>query len=168
MNPGEVHVVLCGSLRLSLPFSTVVRAAITLVLSGLLTATSHAVTTNWTNNSGGSFITSGNWDNGVPDANDTAVFRRGNVPQYNVSFFSPIPFPIGSAIHPTVNRLIVGTNPVNFFFPLLPSTLTVDQFPGLGGGDTIIGQTASDVAVLNMNLASLSTLYATLAERSRL
>jgi T5SS/PEP-CTERM-associated repeat protein len=141
--------------------ATSLRAAITLVLIGLLSTTAHAVTTNWTNNNGGSFITSGNWDNGVPGSDDLAVFRRGNVPQYDVSFFSPIPFPLGSPIHPTVNRLIVGTNTVNLLFPLLASTLTVDQF--IGGGDTIIGQTASDVAVLNMNLASLSTLNATLA-----
>ncbi|HEX2474771.1 MAG TPA: hypothetical protein VHK01_08500, partial [Lacipirellulaceae bacterium] len=37
----------------------------------------------------------------------------------------------------------------------------MDDF-ALLGGDTIIGQTGSDVAVMNMNLASLSTLYATL------
>lgn len=149
----------------SLAATDCLRVAITLVLIGLLSANTLAVTTNWTNNSGGSFIVSGNWDNGVPDANDTAVFRRGNVPQYDVSFFSPNPFPIGSAIHPTVNRLIVGTNPVNFLFPFLASSLTVEAVSRgslLTGGDMIIGQTASDVAVLNMNLANLMVDEATL------
>ena len=37
----------------------------------------HAVTTSWNTNSSGSFTTPANWDNGVPDSDDTAVFNRG-------------------------------------------------------------------------------------------
>ena len=36
-----------------------------------------AVTTSWNTNSSGFFTAAANWNNGVPDSDDTAVFNRG-------------------------------------------------------------------------------------------
>ena len=58
----------------------------------------HAVTTNWNVNSG-NFTVAGNWDNGVPDSDDTAVFNRGFL-AYEVSF------PGGSIFEPPPNYVI--------------------------------------------------------------
>jgi len=118
-----------------------------------------AATTNWINNGGGAFGSAGNWDNGVPDAADTAVFRRGAIPLYPVflgSFMNPNPE------HRTVDRLIIGTNTLTMA-GLAGSTLTVDGTDtSETGRGLIIGQTPTDVAVLNNALGGLSTPYATL------
>ncbi len=119
---------------------------------------SRAATTHWTNNGGGSFAASGNWDNGVPDNSDTAVFRRGAIPLYPVflgDVFNPNPD------HRTVDRLIIGTNTLTLV-GFAGSSLTVDGTDtSETGRGLIIGQTATDAAVLNLAL-SLSAVHATL------
>ena len=53
--------------------------------SFFLSCRAYAVTTSWNTNSSGNFTTAANWDNGVPDSDDTAVFNRGFV-AYEVTF----------------------------------------------------------------------------------
>src|SRR5262245_47756218 len=67
----------------------------------------HAVTSSWTAGNG-SFISAANWDNGVADTPDIAVFDRGSGVTYSVSF---------TELHGTdiTNyRLVVGSNTVTF------------------------------------------------------
>lgn len=137
----------------SLAAAASLRAAVTLLLVGLLSTTSTAATTNW-NVGTGIFNATGSWDNGVPGADDLAVFRRGDVPAYSVTFGTLL-----SPISPTINRLIVGTNTLSF--NVATSSLIVDEFANRFGFMTI-GDTASDVAVLTSNLANLSAHDATL------
>ncbi|MEX0612005.1 MAG: hypothetical protein WD738_20210 [Pirellulales bacterium] len=127
-------------------------------LLSLLAGGASAATTNWTVTNG-YFTSAVLWDNGVPDAGDTAVIRRGNVSPFAVIFQT---LPDQNPIDWTINRLIIGTNPVHF--TETDSMLTVAQAGHLVrfGGDMIIGQTATDVAVLTSNLASLSVDDATL------
>ena len=139
------------------PLSSRVLAAIALV--GLITELAPAVTTNW-NVANSFWPVAVAWDNGVPDAGDTAVIRRGNVSPFVVAVRT---FPDNNPINPTINRLIIGTNTV-YFAGHPDSTLTVERFGHLikVGGDMIVGQTATDVAVLNSNITSLSVDDATI------
>ena len=66
--------------------------------SFFLSIHAHAVTTSWNTNASGDFTTAANWDNGVPDSDDTAVFNRGFV-AYEVNF------PGGSIFDPPLNYL---------------------------------------------------------------
>ena len=116
----------------------------------------------------GEFNAAGNWTqsglpvdaDGIPDANDTATFDRGNVTLYPV-YFGNLLVP-NSDIHPTVDRVVIGNNPLNFV-GLYGSTLTVDS-----GNITetargvVIGSDAGDVAALTSTLATFDTQYATL------
>jgi T5SS/PEP-CTERM-associated repeat protein len=123
---------------------------------GLHPMSALGVITNF-NTDAGPFTSSISWDNGAPGADDTAVFRRGNVPIVAALFGNILS---GSPAHPTINRLIVGTNPLSLT-GVAASTLTVNEFLNFGG-DTIIGAVATDVAVLNLNISGLSTQRATL------
>jgi T5SS/PEP-CTERM-associated repeat protein len=127
----------------------------TLFTLGLYASIAHGVVYNWDGSSGSQFSNGANWTPaGVPGTNDTATFRLGAV---------AVPILLLDAMfqlyNATVDRLIVGTNTVT----MGGGTMTVD---GTDITETarglIIGQTATDVAVLNMNLPSLSTLYGTL------
>ncbi|MCI0363207.1 MAG: hypothetical protein L0219_04950, partial [Phycisphaerales bacterium] len=130
--------------------------------------------TNFSWNTGnGIFASPANWAqsgpvdaDGVPDDDDMVIFNRGNVSPYTVSYSSlpPLVFPRQE----TVDRLVIGTNTVAFdgisdeFFG--DSSLTVDStVTGESGRGMIIGQTGTDVAVLNSSLpGGISTIYATL------
>ena len=70
-----------------------------------------AVTTNSINDAGGSFTTATNWDNGVPDSDDTAVFNRGFL-AYTVTF--PGYFLDPSPGNFVIDSLRVHTNEVSF------------------------------------------------------
>ena len=80
-----------------------------------------AVTTSWNTNASGDFTTAANWDNGVPDSDDTAVFNRGFV-AYEVNF------PGGLIFDPPMNYPIqylrVRTNEVSFVHNPSPSNRT--------------------------------------------
>jgi T5SS/PEP-CTERM-associated repeat protein/autotransporter-associated beta strand protein len=111
-----------------------------------------AVTTNWNTNSSGSFTSPANWDNGVPDSEDTAVFNRGAA-TYSVTF------PGGSVLNPPpsylINRLIVRTSEVTFAdnssaFVTSP-ILTVFN----PDSSIVIGDAAGEEAVLNTRLRGL-------------
>jgi T5SS/PEP-CTERM-associated repeat protein len=127
----------------------------TLALAILFPAVSPAVVRNWDGSSGSQFSNSANWTPaGVPDTNDTATFRLGNL-AVPVLLLTPTFQPYNAI----VDRLIIGTNTVT----MGGGTMTVD---GTSTSETarglVIGETATDVAVLNMNVPSFSTLYATL------
>ena len=125
------------------------------VLVGFPVAT-HATSYSWDGSSSTQFIDANNWTpSGVPGAADTATFRLGAVPVYPVLLFQGLFVPINR----TVDRMIVGTNAASFAGGVLTvdSTNTTETGRGL-----IIGQTASDVAVVNSGLQGLSTVYATL------
>ena len=137
-----------------------------LVLAGLLAAASsalgpaaHAAITNWTNNAGGTFTTPTNWDNGVPDADDTAVFNRGAGVAYHVTF------PGGNIFDPPINHVIdalrVHSNTVTFRdnsspFITKPS-VTFDNADSI-----VVGQNAGDLAILNTSLNSLVGTHASI------
>ncbi len=129
----------------------------TLAAVATLPAVSPAVVYNWDGSSGAQFSNSANWTPaGVPGSNDTATFRLGNGVSVPVLLLGPMFEPYNA----TVDRLIIGTNTVT----MGGGTMTVDGTnvitetePGL-----VIGETATDVAVFNMNAPNLSTLYATL------
>jgi len=124
------------------------------VLVGFPVAT-HGIGYLWDGSSGSQFINTNNWTPaGEPGAADTATFRLGAVPAYPVLLFQGLFDPINR----TVDRMIVGANTVSFAGGVLTvdSTNTTETGRGL-----IIGQTASDVAVVNSGLQGLSTVYAT-------
>ncbi len=63
-------------------FCTRLRRCVLLVVapySFFLTIHAHAVTTSWNTDASGVFTAAANWDNGVPDSDDTAIFNRGFV-----------------------------------------------------------------------------------------
>ena len=121
--------------------------------SFFLTIHSHAISTNWSTNSSGLFTTAANWDFGVPDSNDAAIFNRGFV-AYEVNF------PGGSIFNPPVNYVVdqlwVRTNEVSFVYDPGPfftiPSLTVDG----SGNSTLVALETGEVAILNMALSSLS------------
>ena len=154
--------MLSGSLRLSLPFSTLARAAITLVLVGLLSATSLAVTRSW--DGGGAntdFTTDANWSSNIePGVSDTAEFDLGAASNYTVNFPLLLPFP-GDI---TTDRLIVGSNVVTFEQGHSNTNyLVAEPATDETGRGVIIGEEANDTAAaLTSHLDLLSTAAATL------
>lgn len=120
---------------------------------------------------GGRFDTGSNWTqsglpvdaDGIPDANDATTFDRGNVASYPV-FFGNILVP-NSDIHPTVDKLVIGNNPLSFA-GFHGSTLTVDStnITETARG-VVIGSGAGDVAALTSTLATFDTQYATLGSK---
>ena len=139
-------------------------AALGLILS---TSLAGGTTFNW-NSSSGQFDAAANWTqsgfpadhDGVPDSSDTVIFDRGNVTLYPV-FFGNLNVP-NSGIHPIVDRVLIGTNPLTFV-GVFGSTLTVDStnITETGRG-VVIGTGAGDVATLNSTLVNFDTQYATL------
>jgi T5SS/PEP-CTERM-associated repeat protein len=138
-----------------------------LALLGLFSANAQAANFSWVS-TGGQFDTASNWTltglagdpDGIPDANDIVAFDRGNVPSYIVAFGNL--FVPGSDIHPTVDKVVIGNNPLSFagFFG---STLTVDStnITETARG-VVIGSGAGEVATLTSTLATFDTQYATL------
>jgi T5SS/PEP-CTERM-associated repeat protein len=114
----------------------------------------YAVTTSWNTNSGGQFTTASNWDNGVPDGDDAAVFNRGAGITYSVTF------PGGPILNPPptyfIDYLRVNSNTVSFVGPSLPSQ-TIPNLTVLNPSVSIvIGENAGEVGILNMGLNILS------------
>src|SRR5262245_13372611 len=106
--------------------------------SSLLRFQAHAVTTNWNTNSNRTFTNAANWDNGVPDADDTAIFNRGFV-AYTLTFpglpFNPPPDYV-------IDYLRVNTNEVTFVdspFTNRPSLTAANS-----GDSVVIGENAGD------------------------
>ncbi|MEX2172271.1 MAG: hypothetical protein WD851_23325 [Pirellulales bacterium] len=123
----------------------------------------HAVTTSWNTDFNGTFTSPANWDNGVPESDDTAVFNRG----------SAVIFPRGSIFEPPPNYVIdllrVSASGVGFvyvdepFFPAIPS-LTVDNPFVIDTDRGILVQGPSfSPATLNLHLA-VNTESATIAD----
>lgn len=118
--------------------------------SCLLAVPARAGFTNWNTNSSGSFTNAANWDNGVPDSDDTAVFNRGFV-AYTVTVpglpFNPPP-------NYVIDYLRVNTNEVTFADSPLTNrpSLTVAN-PGFS---ILIGENTGDVAIMNSTLRSVS------------
>ena len=133
-----------------------------LVLSGILAVAAasapgpgvHAAVTNWTNSAGGTFTTPTNWNNGVPDGVDTAIFDRGASIAYHVSF------PGGAIFDPPLNYLIdalrVHSNNVTFRDNSSPFTTAPSLTVANPGVSIIIGHNAGELAVLNSRLIRLS------------
>jgi T5SS/PEP-CTERM-associated repeat protein len=112
----------------------------------------HGVTTNWNTDASGSFTASANWNNGVPDSEDTALFTRG-LGAYTVTF------PGGSVLDPPpsylINRLIVRTNEVTFVdnsSPFVTSPILTVFNPD---SSIVVGESAGEIAVLNTRLRGL-------------
>ena len=127
----------------------------------LLVVPARAVTTNWNTNLSGSFTKTANWDNGVPDSDDTAVFNRGFV-AYTVTVpglpFNPPP-------NYVIDYLRVNTNEVTFAdSPLTnrPSLTIVNP-----GFSIVIGENIGDVAILNSTLRSVSGANTSIGLRRR-
>jgi T5SS/PEP-CTERM-associated repeat protein len=140
------------------------RATITLAI--LCPAVAQATSFSWISTSG-RFDTASSWTqsgsadlDGIPDSNDIVTFDRGNVTLYPV-YFGNLLVP-NSDIHPTVDRVVIGTNPLSFV-GLYGSTLTVDStnITETARG-VVIGSGAGDVAALTSTLATFDTQYATL------
>jgi T5SS/PEP-CTERM-associated repeat protein len=130
-------------------------ALIAMTAWGIWGAIAHAVTTNWIANDG-SFTNAANWDNGVPDGDDTAIFNRGFV-AYTVtvpgSIFGPPPDYV-------INRLRVNTNEVTLADSPdanRPSLTVVNR-----GLSIVIGENAGDVAIVNSTLRSVSGVNASI------
>ncbi|MCI0334884.1 MAG: hypothetical protein L0228_16850 [Planctomycetes bacterium] len=127
-----------------------------LAICMMLTVSSaaHAVTTSWNTDVSGLFTTAANWDNGVPDSDDTAIFNRGFV-GYTVTF------PGGTIFEPPVNYAInylrVNNNHVNFVwndsFPLQASPSLSVLNPDVS---IVVGENAGEVGILGTTLASFS------------
>ncbi len=118
-----------------------------------LSVHAQAVTTNWIDPGGGLFTDAANWDNGVPDSDDTAQFNLGIV-GYTVTF------PGGSVLDPppnyVIDRLHVRQNEVTFrdnSSPFITSPSLTVANPDVS---IVVGQGAGEVAVLNTSLSSLS------------
>jgi T5SS/PEP-CTERM-associated repeat protein len=124
------------------------RAAMALLLIGLLTATSLAATRSW--DGGGrrdhSWTNAENWvGDSLPGAGDAALFDRGAAVSYYVDF--PTLFPFGGDINTA--RLLIGSNTVTFQPDRSNTAYNV-------AGDIQIGFQQDDVAVLNMNLRNMT------------
>ena len=155
---------ICAS---SLAIAASLRIAALLVLTCLLSSTAQATNFSW-NGIGSQFNSASSWTqsglpvdpDGIPDSSDIVTFDRGNVPQYSV-FFGNVLIP-SSAIHPTVDKVVIGNNPLSFV-GLWGSTLTVDStnITETARG-IVIGSGAGDVAALTSTLATFDTQYATL------
>jgi T5SS/PEP-CTERM-associated repeat protein len=114
----------------------------------------YAVTTSWNTNSSGNFNAASNWDNGVPDSDDTAVFNRGFL-AYEVNF------PGGSIFEPPPNYVIdflrVRTNEVSFVYNPPPFNEALPMMTvGNPGNSIVVGELPGDVAILNMAISRLS------------
>jgi T5SS/PEP-CTERM-associated repeat protein len=153
------------SFRPSLWLRALARVAIPLVLLGQCSSTSFAVTTSWNVDTNGSFTTAGNWNNGVPDSADVAVFDRGSGVAYTVTLVQLL----GSDI--INSRLVVGSNTVTFnpgagapdYFLGNTSTTEADPILGLPVRGITIGAEANDTAaVLVSHLSLLEAVAATL------
>src|SRR5262252_8697167 len=70
-----------------------------------------ADTTRWNKNSSGFFGDTANWDDGVPDGFDTAVFRRGTGIAYTATLLGGNPA-TSPPVHYGVDKLAVGSNTV--------------------------------------------------------
>ncbi|MEX2308097.1 MAG: hypothetical protein WD738_10920 [Pirellulales bacterium] len=126
-----------------------------LALVGLYSTTAHGADYNWDGSSSAKFTHANNWTPAVvPGDMDTAIFRLGAVPPYLVWLFEGLFVPANHTVH----RMIVGTNTATFW----GGVLTVDATGDSENAGLIIGQTASDVAVVNIASQGLSTLRATL------
>jgi T5SS/PEP-CTERM-associated repeat protein len=156
-----------------------IQAAFLLAALTLFSPTAGATNFFW-NAGDGLFPTASNWSqsgdpDGVPDADDTIIFSRGDVPPYTVSYsyLFPLPEPFEIPYQATVDRLEVGTNTVTFTGftlrnpppdPPTSSSLTIDStdYSETDRG-MIIGKAGGDVAVLTSSLpGGISTVYATL------
>jgi T5SS/PEP-CTERM-associated repeat protein len=132
----------------------------------LFTASADAVTTSWNINTNGQFTTAANWNNGVPNSADVAVFDRGSGVTYTVTFRD---FLIPGADF-TSDRLVVGSNTVTFnpfgatdYFLDNTTTIEADPILGLPVRGITIGADATDTAaVLVSHLALLEAVAATL------
>jgi T5SS/PEP-CTERM-associated repeat protein len=135
--------------------ATARRALIVIFVCGCWQLAAHAVTTNWINNSGGTFTTSANWDNGVPDSDDTAAFNRGAGVAYHVVF------PGGGIFDPPpsygINSLRVHSNSVTF----RDNSSEFITRPNLTVGNTadaiVVGQNAGEAAILTTSLNQLTS-----------
>lgn len=119
--------------------------------------TALAVVTRWNTNFGGNFNVGTNWDTGVPDGDDNAVFARGSGVTYTVTF------PGNSLILPTAtylsNQVNIDSNNVSFVQSALPT-----RGPSIYaiGSYLLIADFFTDV-VLNTSLGLLSTPRADIA-----
>jgi T5SS/PEP-CTERM-associated repeat protein len=134
-------------------------------------ATAAAVTSNWTNNSGGSFTTAVNWAGGVPDSSDIAMFDRGNGVAYTVTFA-----PQRGLTDITSDRLVIGSNTVTFdpagsgadYFLDNPATIEADPILQMPHRGITIGAEANDTAAaLISHLSLLQAAAATLGHDAR-
>jgi T5SS/PEP-CTERM-associated repeat protein len=139
--------------------------SLALVAAVLIVRSTSAVTSSWTVGSG-SFITAANWNNGVPDTGDVAVFDRGSGVTYTVTF---------SELHSadvTNDRLVVGSNTVTFnpalalpadYFLANPTTTEAHPVLFTPVRGLTIGAEANDTAaVLVSHLSILQAVAATL------
>jgi T5SS/PEP-CTERM-associated repeat protein len=124
-------------------------------------------TSNWITSASGMYSVASNWDNGIPGANDTAVFRRGTGATYTVTFPGGNPL-IQPPINTVTDRLIVGNNTVSFVEPFgrqatytLGNTTTAEAGRGVIVGE--LGGVVQDVAVLNTALP-ITTAAATIGD----
>ncbi|MBL9161667.1 MAG: hypothetical protein JNL18_02875 [Planctomycetaceae bacterium] len=117
-----------------------------------------ALTSNWNNNTGGSFPNAANWTAGVPLVNDTAVFDRNLAIEYSVTFPGR---PILNPLTRDVRQLIVGANTVSFSdsvnFNQLPANFAIDAAKTLAEGALIVGNVANQAGGLNTTLSNFST-----------
>ncbi|MEX2310758.1 MAG: hypothetical protein WD738_24535 [Pirellulales bacterium] len=138
------------------------RAAITLLLIGLHSATSFAAIRSWDGGGGTDtdWTTDANWSSNIePVAGDTAEFDRGAAFNYTVTF-PLLPF----SADETTDRLIVGSNSVTFANDRSSTNYLVGS-PATdeAGRGVIIGEEANDTAAaLTSHLGLLSTAAATL------
>ena len=112
--------------------------AVAVVLVAFINRPVPAATSNWTTDTGGDFSNSANWDNGVPGAADTAIFRRGNA-DYTVTFTGDV----------ATDKLRVGTNTITFRPSSNGGTYSVGNpfLPAINTAEIVIGEIAADTAV---------------------
>src|SRR5262249_27438859 len=113
--------------------------------------------TFWINPTGGMFSTAANWNSGVPQAGDTAVFREGLGATYTAGF-SGGNILTGQTAHYQTNRLVVGGNDVTFSLSgvLSQADYTVlNPTTAEAGRGTVVGElggVVSDVATLTTRI----------------
>ena len=129
--------------------------AVAVVLVAFINRPVPAATSNWTTDTGGDFSNSANWDNGVPGAADTAIFRRGNA-DYTVTFTGDV----------ATDKLRVGTNTITFRPSSNGGTYSVGNpfLPAINTAEIVIGEIAADTAVLNSYLPKFTFGQANLAQ----
>jgi T5SS/PEP-CTERM-associated repeat protein len=128
----------------------IIGGRVLIVLGGLPSIAVPAVVSNWNSDSNGNFESPSSWDNGVPGANDSAVFQRGNV-SYDVQFNSDI----------ETQSLLVGTNTVSFKPNGTAGTYTVNDS---STQDVVVGSSAGDIAELTSYLPNFTFSGATIGD----